>query len=258
MSIPGIVEGLNVDAYFTQAQAVWSWLDESMAELPEEIRPTHFGNEQRIRRKALNAIADRERFDHFRSKKQGGGFFLHGDRISVLLSPYPGAVPSSIWVSMSKGDPRFVRHASTFLASFARHGAVWGFAGEWDEYTARNQYRIVYVDRGSCTGLVGRDFRRYVPGLYWLNYFSNDYVRRMEIEVEALAARLGGIVTPITEGKILRLYEAPSDWTARRREVEDVIHQTKNFFSIRNVHIPTNLAMVNPDGFRWSPVDQWP
>lgn len=257
MTMAGVVEGSVVEAHFTDAQCVSRWVDRTMSGLPQELRPTHFGDAERIRRGPNNEIADHERFDYFRSKNQGGSYFLYGEGLSIFLLPFD-RVPSSIWVSMPKDDVRLLRHGKSLLESFAHCGAVWCFGSLREEHVARNQFYMKYVDGGDITCFIGRDFRRYVPGLYWINYFANDYIRQMEIDVPALAERLGGAITELPQGMILRLYDRPGEWQARRKEVEDAIHQSKNFFSMRNVPIPTNLSCKNPKDFMWSPSKDWP
>jgi hypothetical protein len=254
--ISGVNEGAIVESFYLISECVWTWVDVELPKLPQEVRPTHFGDEGRIRRKATNTIAERERFTNFRDRHRGG-FCLYGDRIMIDLTSH-ARVPSSIYFSMTPEDPRLLNCSVQILESFSRCGAAWGFAGEWDEYAARNQFTIKYVDKGSCQGFIGRDFRRYVPGLYWLNYFSNDYALKRAIDFAELASRLNATVVPLDNGTILRLYEKPADWRARQGEVADVIHQTKNFFSMRNVQIPTNLSQRNPEHFSWSPFTEWP
>lgn len=245
-----------IKASFDSRAAASSWIEQGLPNLPVEIHPTHFGEHGRTTRRVTNQLTEIERFAFHRSKNPGG-FDLYGDGFTFDITFFDH-IPSEIIVWFGAGDPRFEKHGFAVLELFARAGAFWCFAGCWDEYAARNRFRIVYVDGGDATGFIGRDVRRYVPGLFWLNYFSNDYIVRMEIDVEELAARLKGTVVPLAEGKILRLYDRPSDWLAQRDKVDDVIQQTKNFFSMRNVHIPKNLVRRNPKDFMWSPSAEWP
>jgi hypothetical protein len=77
----------------------------------------------------------------------------------------------------------WVRRLGLFLAQDP--DLVWGAAYVQDEFRASN------LDASSGLRAIGRDARRHLPGLYWLNYFGEPYTSLMALD----SARATGIGT---------------------------------------------------------------
>jgi hypothetical protein len=89
-----------------------------------------------------------------------------------------------------------------------------------------------------CHAWFGRDFRRYVPGLYWLNYFEAGYLRERGVDLQEIILVLPGKLTNLQNGIVLQLYEKPSDWQQYSSQVDDVLSRANGFFSRRRVVLP--------------------
>lgn len=128
---------------------------------------------------------------------------------------------------------------------------------------ARGEFELHNLDRaGGGLRAVGRDISRYLPGLYWLNYFGDVYCRLMDRERIRTAPAFA--VDDLGSGILLQLSAAPAEWAtpayqARRESVLD--HLGQRFFFSRehpeqpaeapDFGIPTALPPASP------PIQLW-
>lgn len=241
---------LVVEANFESAEDLLNWATGTASTLPEAVRPTHFGDDERSRPTESNQISHSAAFSRFVATS-GVGFFLFGRGSSVLVSPRTAPLVSEMAWHFGDASATFAAYAGDILRSLAEAGAAFAFACEWAEYEARNRYLIRCVDGATAEGFIGRDIRRYVPGLYWLTYLSRPYATKMRLDVATVAARIRATVESQDRGDVLRLYDRPSDWRGRREEVEGAILTMGQFFSMRRVEIPTDMRardLASPRG----------
>jgi hypothetical protein len=249
-------ESLLLNVKFDCQEHVMRWVMHGLQDLADAVRPTHFGETERIRRKPTNLLSDHRRFAFFLEKHKGG-FWLYGVKFKVNVTLSRGVVPSEVAFWASAKDARFVQHTAGILQNVDEYDPVYGFACDWDEYRARNGYTLYYVDHGHGEDWCGRDFRRYVPGLYWYNYFGTQYVEQFDLDLASIQQRLKASLLPAKHGHLLRLYDSPTDWQDRRDQIDDVLYETENFFSIRRVELPTHvyfkdsLTACEPISARW-------
>lgn len=230
---------VRIRGYFANPEDVLRFALEGLVELPESLRPTHYGEEELGRKTKDNEIANRRQFKQFVIKLRPG-FYLYGSGCSfdvVARTHRPSEIV--FWSPVKRFRPSL---GKPIMDIFARYGAVYGFGADWDEYRERNGFFLRFIDNRTVEGFLGRDFRRYVPGLYWLNYFSDAYRDSMEIDPADLAQKLGGTVSTAPCGTILQLYDQPTDWRERNEDVCHVIDETDNLFSKRDVEFPTGIT----------------
>jgi hypothetical protein len=80
----------------------------------------------------------------------------------------------------------------------------YAYAEVHDEYEALN------MDRSHGVEAIGRDFAKYLPGIYWLNYFGPHLTRVMNRDRLLSAPAIK--VEPLGEGVLLVQRERPEDW----------------------------------------------
>ena len=104
-------------------------------------------------------------------------------------------------------------------------GLHYATGGIPDEYEHRNGTTVFFTDGqgGSAHLWFGRDYRRYVPGLYWLNYFSREFRDKHQIDVDVLAQRTGARIQEMVNGYLVRLYDSPTQWIECRDRIDEVI-----------------------------------
>lgn len=248
---------LLMKSYMESRSAVLRWIAEGIPALPAKVRPTHYAEGERVRFKPTNSLSDALQLEAFLERHRGG-FFLHGEKFKVDVTLSDSPHPSEVTFWASSADSRFTQHGVAILETLDEFGPVYGYAASWDEYRARNGLSIAFIDGGQMEGWCGRDFRRYVPGLFWLNYFSKNYAGTFQIDVGTLQSRINATLLATKNGHILKLYEAPDRWGDRDNEVADAIFETPRFFSIRRVSVPTKVH--RRDALRVAqPIwDQWP
>jgi hypothetical protein len=92
---------------------------------------------------------------------------------------------------------------------------VWGAAYMQDEFRASN------LDASSGLRAIGRDARRHLPGLYWLNYFGEPFTSLMALD----SARATGIGTwtELDHAVVFECYGNPEEWPTVQRKKEQII-----------------------------------
>jgi len=146
------------------------------------------------------------------------------------------------------------------LPDFCRGEILYGYAGMAREIDHRNGYTVRLVESGSGCGhgWVGRDYDRYVPGLYWLNVFPHEYIARHALDIAGLAARTGGKVHEFDWGVVLQLYESPELWVDKADRIDEIIYDTPGFFSKRRVDIPATIHLRDTIGLIKELGEAWP
>jgi hypothetical protein len=95
--------------------------------------------------------------------------------------------------------------AETFETLCARLAPAWGHAEHPAEYWAKVMSQSPRIEA------IGRDFGRYLPGVFWLNFFGAAYTER--IGAERFAALPPEFTTTVATGRLVRLATAPLTWS---------------------------------------------
>lgn len=128
----------------------------------------------------------------------GGHGFL-GNHISIQVrSGRVASRPANQWLH------------EFFEDACSRLSPAWAAAQASSEYSAKNM-----IDTAQLTRAIGRDFARYLPGLYWLNFFGPTYVEL--IGRERLLAAPAPEVKELGDGVFLALGDDPAAWDSERR-----------------------------------------
>lgn len=150
--------------------------------LPESLRPTHFNigeDEPRVSLTGLPKIP---------TVLQGQtlGYFLYGP--GLIYDITPGAEGASLTCDLEL-PLGLVEELMIRLAVFR---PLYGYAAAPEERLARNR---VYHQLGinKIEAWVGRDPRKWLPGLYWLNLISEEMAARHKIPLDLLASARGNI-----------------------------------------------------------------
>lgn len=247
---------LNLGARFIAREGVLRWLREGLGTLPTGARPTHFGIAERPRRTVENEISRHDDYRRFLDDA-GDNCFLYGPSFKIYTSVFDDR-SSSVSLVCHKDRHELIANACDILKSWSDFGAIYGYGCEFSEFIDRHEYAIELCEGGRSLGWCGRDFTRYVPGLYWLNYFSNLYCNKMSIDVECLRRALDARLLEYRGGVILQLYEHPRDWPKHAHRVRKVIDETQAFFSKRRVPVAPALPMREVNDW-WSAIArEWP
>lgn len=228
---------LLLTSFFVQRSAVEAFVTSGLDALPAQYRIKYFGTGERRKHAPRCEISNKNAYMRYLERYECAAK-LFGDNYYLYVQPAT-EYPSFIDVWVRRWSAARLDATVQLMEVMESFGSEYSYGGEYDELDARNGYSF----RLSCSlrlshDWVGRDCRRYVPGLYWLNYFSNSYREQHNIDPEKLANDLSGSLLRLKNGVILRLYQSPSDWRQHAERVEHVIHETPGFFSKRRVHLP--------------------
>jgi hypothetical protein len=157
--------------------------------------------------------ADERRFGSVLLRGRGAG--TGGHFISVAFDTKVPAMPMGIWLwsnsigmTVSTASLEGSQRSSWmegFAANLSRHpDFLWGAAYLQQEFAASN------LDTTNGVRAIGRDVRRYLPGVFWLNLFGKPY--RDLIGVRALRSALAAVIDEDKHRVILRAFESPEDW----------------------------------------------
>lgn len=229
---------LFIEAQCLEKAPVVTFLEEQLVSLPSEFHVSYFGGGERPVKRPQFETANREYFHEYLRQKEYG-VALFGDGFSLMAWARDG-LPSRLLLHVRKMHPERIGQVPALFELFDKMGMVYVRASLYDEEDARNGYSFRHTVSSPSTGhgWVGRDFRRYVPGLYWQNYLSDSYAEQHGIRIAELAAELGVRPVRLTHGFLLRLYESPLDWREHASRIDEIVFNTPGFFSKRRVSIP--------------------
>jgi len=112
--------------------------------------------------------------------------------------------------------PRIVKAMEEQFVELCRNTSpVWGSVRDDKEYWTK------VMTESPVVSAIGRDFGKYLPGLFWMNFLGKPYVNL--IEKSRLASTPSLTVQEIDEGLCLKLYEDPfkgSESLNRKSEVQ--------------------------------------
>jgi hypothetical protein len=176
---------------------------ERLLTLPQELQPTHqsLGEDE-----IGTAIGDVNRLFQYSESNQGG-FYLKNSNVlyDIRNSRNETLICNGYF---DKTPPSLVK---CFLIHMAAVIPIFGFACAPEEKEAKNR---VTNKQGLNTieSWVGRDTRRYIPGLYWLTLLSAALVEKHGVSLSVIERvalehiELGG------DQHLFRFYEKPEDW----------------------------------------------
>lgn len=135
-------------------------------------------------------------FDQFHPGMPMGDKWLWSNSLSGHIeASVIDRVPAAEWVG-------------ALVEAFAQHPAMlWAAAYSSDEWHDRNMH-----DGADGMWALGRDIRRSLPGLFWLNVFGKPYIDH--IGRSRLLALPMNMAEAIGDAVLVRLYETPDDWSS--------------------------------------------
>jgi hypothetical protein len=172
--------------------------------LPPSLRPTHFSDDEVdvSRRKAIDNSRDLTLFFN----KRTTGFFLFGPALNCLASIAPDK--SILMYCSIDGEPDL---AKQFLIHMALAQPIFGFACSPEEREGRNR---VVTKQGVNTieSWVGRDTRKYIPGLYWATLLPVGLAEKHGVPLSVIEGAALEHLELEGGQHFFRFYEEPGDW----------------------------------------------
>lgn len=258
---------MGITIYFPDRGSLCRWLQQR-AHLPSGYLVECFSEFEYGKREKSQLISNTAAYDSFLHSNTDGSGFLFGEGVYADFSMYESDVPKLSFTSRRLWYPlkcrtvteKILEHAEEFFRFFEGHSGLYGFACLADERDARNCYQHDYWGYGkpSVMLMVGVDIHRYVPGLYWMNYFSDEYRERHNVDVEGIARTFGREVKRLARGVLLQLYDDPADWERYDDDVKRILDSSPNFFSMSRVPRPGKITPAELTDFTLEISRKWP
>jgi hypothetical protein len=103
-----------------------------------------------------------------------------------------------------EGRPANAWLREAFQTVCAEMSPAWGWAGHLDEYWAKAMTELPRVE------VIGRDFGRFLPGLFWSNFFGRRY--RDLVGASRLRTAPAERVIDLDDGVLIELSSDPLNW----------------------------------------------
>jgi hypothetical protein len=199
---------------------------DALLTLPGALKPAWFSLDES--KKVTISVNDGKKLRSAISKAKSG-FFLHADKVSYSFLITQA---SDFEIGVSGLDSS---QAKALADQLGRANAVFGYVAEWDERLHRNR-----LTKKASYGLdetwVGRDWRRYVPGVYWLTLVSERLLQMHSVPVEPLLAAAKSEIAKLDNGSyIFRFFESANEWRSEAQRLDDLCENVPGFFAISRV-----------------------
>jgi hypothetical protein len=195
--------GIVFQASFQFDTDIWAVLS-TFSAMPDPLRPAFFSHEETIGDSA-NRFSDRKRLETFVAKSQSGFFLLNDEFIySIRLADDKPIVCDCAIHSSAVFAKQLVLEMSSAQPQF-------GFACLPEELNSRNRI-VVQLGDSRIESWVGRDTRRFLPGLYWLTLISAELTARHHLKLSEIEAVAHSSVLTNGGGHLFQFYERPEAW----------------------------------------------
>lgn len=199
---------------------------EALSRLTERLKPTQFGHDEGVKN-AKDLVADGKRFRAF-LEKSASGFFLYAE--SAI---YSFGITKTIEVTIYV-DGIDAQEAEVLLRALGPIGVTFAYAADDAERKHRNRL-VKKASYGIDEAWVGRDWRRYIPGVYWLTLIPESLAEQHGTPLDELkkAAVSADEISP--KLWLMRFYDAPENWQTAKDRLDEVCARTIGVFSITAV-----------------------
>lgn len=204
---------------------------EALFSLPEAIRPSHQCRDEADsgtligdHRKFLEAFERRETGTMLKGPAGVFDISLAGKEV-IRISSFIDSEPETMMA---------------FFINMSRAAPIFGFACMPEEREYRNRVTTIQ-GMNTVESWVGRDTKRYIPGLYWITLISADLMQQHGVTVERLGKVAHEHVDLVGGQHLFRFYGRPEDWE-RSNEINDLINSQPGIFHLEGVK--TEMAVA--------------
>ena len=198
--------------------------------------------DQKFLKETLSVIADSSDRPAYYSIAEDGKRFPIANAVGII--PIIGQSGCFLWGNKTVFDIRISAKqiAIIFVASedadiieslalgFSKLPLFFGYACDREERIHRNRISKK-MNYGVEEAWVGRDYNRYLPGIYWITLVSNILMEHFGIGVEALKGVAKYYSTSDDKTWLIRLYQRPSEWEQKAHLIDNWCAKTVNCFS---------------------------
>lgn len=174
---------------------------------------------------AADAITDLPRFRTFLDEEKSG-FFLYSPKVT-----YAFTMQEKTFGVFSHHLSE--NHANEIFRSLVDVGPIFGYAADRAERLHRN--RLTKSNgNGSIESWVGRDFSRWLPGVYWQTWLSRTYMAELGVPLELLEMAAWR-VDEFELGWVFQFFQRATAWQREVPRLDELCRVTPGVFSIAEV-----------------------
>lgn len=192
-----------------------SMLPELVARLavqPDAVRPTEIAVDEESARKPISP--DNLRDIRSLVAQYPSGFALYGSASEFHLS-HPDSGDCSLFGLIVDDQA-----ARSTLRTLGKLNLLYGYACRPDERAHRN--RIVAQKKyGAHEAWVGRDFRKWLPGVYWINVIPCGLLECHGLSIEEFNSIAHSIELIENRNYLVELYASPDQWLSNSDKIDD-------------------------------------
>lgn len=224
--------------------------------IPSPCQPLYFGASERFDKRRVFPFSDTAALRKRTKEHQSAA--LHGEGLYIDAAPWDrdyGRV-----IAYFRSAQIGTAAVSSWFRALERCKLNYARACLSKEYDHRHKITIDFAggNSGHLLAYIGRNYTKYVPGLYWLNYFSNTYIQRMNLDVHAIAKQAAAATTSVEGGYFLQLYEWPHEWELSSERVDTLLEGCHCFFSLRKAQIPRTIEEHKATDLIFKIGREWP
>lgn len=220
---------LDIDFEFSELSAVLAAL---MAQSPE-FRPTKISLDEASKRQSISS----DELNDVRSLKfqYPGGFELYGASAEYHFSLRENEECDLFGLFADANAARVL------VRELAKLDVAYGFACESAERKHRN--RIVSQDSyGTIEAWVGRDYSKWLPGVYWMNIIPTSMLHQHGLRAESLDDISTSVDFIGEKNFLVELYEKPSAWRENAERIDQWCETQPGVFFRRQAQIDLEMA----------------
>jgi hypothetical protein len=236
-----------------EAEFVFGWGEAERAvsallSLTSPIRPTRFSGTEVIEDER-DIVDDSQRLCAFLTNRNSG-FFLTGDHATYHFRVVPTRdVTCNCFFEV---DETLVQE---FAECMAKASPIYGYSCYPEERKWRNRLSVKLKNLQMLETWVGRDPRKYIPGLYWLTVISEELAQQHHISLTDIACDAEFICNygSIT---LFLFFQHPEDWLQYRERIDKLCTKYRGIFSLNRIRAllegESNFLELNALLSNWS------
>lgn len=232
--------------YFLEG-ALWQALS-AIDRLPSAARPTHFCFEEGDPRTDDNRFVLDEKFAAWVARH--GSFLLEANGAQWSIWRWKGVHIDCHCFLDVDGDV-----ARAVVSRLAPVGIIFGYACCEAELYWRNNIYVRFAG-GSSKTWVGRDYQKYIPGLYWTTLISEDLASQHGVSLADLAADAVEHEQISGGGHMFRFYNRPEDWSSHKTRIDQLCSSMPGFFDVGAIR--RQVEHVTSEAERRRITSRWP
>jgi len=229
----------------------------------EPFTPDYFSWSERVGNKT-DKVSDAERFGEFYQRAKKISFALLGNKVTYHVEPNTfrddsrQATHGYLFVEFKRGFKRSVDILpllKTLLEEVP--GVTFGYACDYDESKHRHHLFKAWDDPSNHGGAssieftTGVDFRRYIPGIYWVTAFEQSYLQNVglsHIKLSNKAVNEDKFSTK--DGKefyMYKFFDHAHEWKNHSSELDDFCMSQDRMFSLKRLAADIDAATSESD-----------